>query len=166
MLRGSRVVQPSHKRPETELKGKLPDEESRESARSNGRLRVILVRGLALSGIRLVVGLGASVGLNRVLSALLYKVAPTDPRTLAGVCGGDHASCHDCVPDPHLASHARRPAHGVTGQLASLVGPRWRFPGDGLVLFSDERNRLRRFVPVDQRLPKIEQCVGVTCPVT
>ena len=48
-------------------------------------LRLVLFRGLVLSGIGLVIGLGASMGLSRVLSALLYNVAPTDPRTLAGV---------------------------------------------------------------------------------
>jgi putative ABC transport system permease protein len=48
-------------------------------------LRLVLVRGLVLSGIGLAIGLGASMGLSRVLSALLYNVAPTDPRTLAGV---------------------------------------------------------------------------------
>jgi predicted permease len=48
-------------------------------------LRLVLVRGLVLSGIGLVIGLGASIGLSRVLAALLYNVTPTDPRTLAGV---------------------------------------------------------------------------------
>jgi predicted permease len=48
-------------------------------------LRLVLVRGLVLSGAGLVLGLAAAVGVSRVLSALLYDVAPTDPRTLAGV---------------------------------------------------------------------------------
>jgi ABC-type antimicrobial peptide transport system permease subunit len=48
-------------------------------------LRLVLLRGLALSGIGLVLGLGAALGVSRVLSALLYGVAPTDPRTLVGV---------------------------------------------------------------------------------
>jgi predicted permease len=48
-------------------------------------LRLVLVRGLVLSGVGLVIGLGASIGLSRVLAALLFNVAPTDPRTLAGV---------------------------------------------------------------------------------
>jgi predicted permease len=48
-------------------------------------LKLVLVRGLVLSGAGLVIGLGASMGLSRVLAALLFNVAPTDPRTLAGV---------------------------------------------------------------------------------
>jgi putative ABC transport system permease protein len=48
-------------------------------------LRLVLARGLVLCGIGLVLGLAASLGLNRVLGALLFNVAPTDPRTLAGV---------------------------------------------------------------------------------
>ncbi len=50
-------------------------------------LRLVLVRGLALSGIGLFAGLAASIGVSRVLSALLYNVVPYDPRTLAGVSG-------------------------------------------------------------------------------
>jgi putative ABC transport system permease protein len=48
-------------------------------------LKLVLVRGLVLSGAGLIIGLAASVGLSRVLAALLFNVAPTDPRTLAGV---------------------------------------------------------------------------------
>jgi putative ABC transport system permease protein len=48
-------------------------------------LKLVLVRGLVLSGAGLIIGLAASVGLSRVLTALLFNVAPTDPRTLAGV---------------------------------------------------------------------------------
>jgi ABC-type antimicrobial peptide transport system permease subunit len=48
-------------------------------------LRLVLVRGLVLSGVGLFLGLATAIGVSRVLSALLYNVAPTDPRTLAGV---------------------------------------------------------------------------------
>jgi ABC-type antimicrobial peptide transport system permease subunit len=48
-------------------------------------LKLVLVRGLVLSGIGLAIGLGASIGLSRVMAALLFNVAPTDLRTLAGV---------------------------------------------------------------------------------
>jgi predicted permease len=48
-------------------------------------LKLVLVRGLVLSGAGLIIGLAASAGLSRVLAALLFNVAPTDPRTLAGV---------------------------------------------------------------------------------
>jgi ABC-type antimicrobial peptide transport system permease subunit len=45
----------------------------------NGILRLVLGRGLILSGVGLVLGLIASAGLTRVLKALLFNVAPTDP---------------------------------------------------------------------------------------
>jgi predicted permease len=48
-------------------------------------LRLVLVRGLVLSGIGLALGLVTAIGVSRVLTALLYDVAPTDPRTLGGV---------------------------------------------------------------------------------
>lgn len=50
-------------------------------------LKLVLGRGLLLSGVGLVVGLAASLGLSRVLSSLLFGVSPTDPATLAGVAG-------------------------------------------------------------------------------
>jgi predicted lysophospholipase L1 biosynthesis ABC-type transport system permease subunit len=48
-------------------------------------LRLVLGRGMTLSALGLAIGLAASVGLSRVLGALLYNVGATDPRTLAGV---------------------------------------------------------------------------------
>ena len=48
-------------------------------------MRLVLSRGLLLSGIGLVIGLAAAAGLSRVLAALLFDVAPTDPRTLVAV---------------------------------------------------------------------------------
>jgi len=50
-------------------------------------LRLVLVRGLVLSGIGLVIGLIASAGLTRVLETLLFNVKPIDPLTLAVVAG-------------------------------------------------------------------------------
>jgi putative ABC transport system permease protein len=50
-------------------------------------LRLVLGRGLLLSGIGLVIGLAASLGLTRVLATLLFNVTPTDPFTLASVAG-------------------------------------------------------------------------------
>jgi putative ABC transport system permease protein len=52
-----------------------------------GILKLILGRGLLLSGIGLVIGLAASFGLTRVLRTLLFNVTPTDPLTLASVAG-------------------------------------------------------------------------------
>jgi putative ABC transport system permease protein len=48
-------------------------------------LRLVLGRGLLLSGIGLVIGLAASLGLTRVIATLLFNVTPTDPFTLASV---------------------------------------------------------------------------------
>jgi putative ABC transport system permease protein len=48
-------------------------------------LGLVLVRGLVLCGAGLAVGLAAALGVGRVLAALLFNVAPTDPGTLVGV---------------------------------------------------------------------------------
>jgi predicted lysophospholipase L1 biosynthesis ABC-type transport system permease subunit len=50
-------------------------------------LALVLARGLLLSGIGLLLGLGASVGLTRVLASMLFDVSPTDPATIALVTG-------------------------------------------------------------------------------
>ncbi len=50
-------------------------------------LRLVLVRGLLLSGLGLVIGLAGSAALTRTLSSLLFNVTPTDPATLAAVAG-------------------------------------------------------------------------------
>jgi predicted permease len=48
-------------------------------------LRTVLTRGLVLGAAGLVIGLGASFGLTRVLRTLLFNVTPTDPLTLVSV---------------------------------------------------------------------------------
>ena len=50
-------------------------------------LRLILRRGVLLTSIGLVLGLGASFGLTRVIRSMLFNVTPTDPWTLATVAG-------------------------------------------------------------------------------
>jgi ABC-type antimicrobial peptide transport system permease subunit len=50
-------------------------------------LRLVLLRGLLLSGLGLAIGLAASLGLSRVLGTLLFNVPPNDPATLALVAG-------------------------------------------------------------------------------
>ena len=50
-------------------------------------LRLVLVRGLLLSGIGLAIGLAGSLLLSRVLGTLLFNVPPNDPVTLALVAG-------------------------------------------------------------------------------
>ena len=50
-------------------------------------LRLVLGKGLLLSGIGLVLGLAASFGLTRVLQSMLFAVTPNDPLTLAVVAG-------------------------------------------------------------------------------
>jgi ABC-type antimicrobial peptide transport system permease subunit len=48
-------------------------------------LMMVLRQGLLLVGIGLAIGLGASLGLARVLSTYLYDTAPRDPFVLAAV---------------------------------------------------------------------------------
>jgi predicted permease len=48
-------------------------------------MRMVLGKGLLLSGVGLGLGIAASFGLTRVLRTLLFEVTPTDPLTLAGV---------------------------------------------------------------------------------
>jgi putative ABC transport system permease protein len=50
-------------------------------------LGLVLGRGLLLCMAGLVVGLGASLGLTRLLSTMLFNVTPTDPITLVAVAG-------------------------------------------------------------------------------
>jgi ABC-type antimicrobial peptide transport system permease subunit len=47
--------------------------------------RLFLRYGLGLTGAGILLGLGAALGLSRVLSAMLFGVAPTDPLTYAAV---------------------------------------------------------------------------------
>jgi putative ABC transport system permease protein len=54
-------------------------------ARQRDVLRLVLGRAALVTGIGLVVGLLAALGLTRVLTTLLYQVTPTDPATLAFV---------------------------------------------------------------------------------
>jgi predicted permease len=53
----------------------------------SGILRLLLGRGLLLSGLGLVLGLAGSFLLTRFLRAYLFNVSATDPWTLAGVAG-------------------------------------------------------------------------------
>jgi ABC-type antimicrobial peptide transport system permease subunit len=48
-------------------------------------LRQILAESLRLLGAGLALGLSAALAANRVLTTLLFRTAPTDPATLAGV---------------------------------------------------------------------------------
>ena len=48
-------------------------------------LRLVVRRGLALTGIGVLIGLAASLAATRTLSSLLYEVRATDPVTLVGV---------------------------------------------------------------------------------
>jgi putative ABC transport system permease protein len=48
-------------------------------------LRLVFTQGMRLMGIGLAIGLGAAVGITRVLASLLVGVSPTDPLTLGTV---------------------------------------------------------------------------------
>jgi putative ABC transport system permease protein len=50
-------------------------------------MRLVLTEGLRLVGLGLVVGLAAAIASSRILSTILYHVAPTDPATLASIAG-------------------------------------------------------------------------------
>ena len=48
-------------------------------------LRLVLGRGLRLSLLGLLVGIGAALALTRVLGSLLFQVSPSDPTTYTAV---------------------------------------------------------------------------------
>lgn len=48
-------------------------------------LRLVIRQGLTLAGIGIVVGIGATLGVTRLIVSLLYGVSATDPLTFAGV---------------------------------------------------------------------------------
>jgi predicted permease len=50
--------------------------------------RLIMIRGVILVGVGVVIGVAASVWLSRLMSALLFGVAPNNPATLIGVSAG------------------------------------------------------------------------------
>lgn len=50
--------------------------------------RLFLLRGLALTGVGVAVGVTASLGLTRLMATMLYGVTPTDPLTFASVSAG------------------------------------------------------------------------------
>ena len=50
--------------------------------------RMFLQHGLVLTGTGIAIGLGAAVGLTRLMSALLFEVSPLDPLTYASVSLG------------------------------------------------------------------------------
>jgi len=54
-------------------------------ARTGNILALVLGQGLRLSALGIAVGLLGSMGMSRVLGALLFQVSPTDPVTLAVV---------------------------------------------------------------------------------
>jgi ABC-type antimicrobial peptide transport system permease subunit len=49
---------------------------------------LVLERGLFLVAAGLALGLGAAIGVTRLVGSFLYQVEPTDPLTFAGVACG------------------------------------------------------------------------------
>jgi putative ABC transport system permease protein len=56
-------------------------------ARERDIARLVLHEAMTLAILALAIGLGASLGLSRVLRTLLFEVTPTDPVTFGLVCG-------------------------------------------------------------------------------
>lgn len=54
-------------------------------ARRSAVVQLVVTRGLTLAAAGLVIGVGLSVALTRLMANLLYGVRPTDPATFAGV---------------------------------------------------------------------------------
>ena len=54
-------------------------------AASKDILRMVMIDGARVSAIGIVLGIGAALGLTRLMSILLYKVSATDPITFAGI---------------------------------------------------------------------------------
>ena len=50
-------------------------------------VRMVVRQGMAVALIGIAVGVGAALGLTRLISTLLYDVRPTDPATFTAVCG-------------------------------------------------------------------------------
>jgi ABC-type antimicrobial peptide transport system permease subunit len=78
------------------------DERTREigirmalGAQRGGVIRLLLNRGMALTGIGIAFGIGASLALTRLLAGVLYETRPNDPGTyvLVGVALAMVALC-------------------------------------------------------------------------
>ena len=54
-------------------------------ARAGDILKLVVSQGMLLVGIGIVLGIGAAVGFNRLISALMFGVSATDPLTFAAV---------------------------------------------------------------------------------
>ena len=50
--------------------------------------RLIMIKGVILVGVGVAIGLAASFGLSRLMSSLLFGVAPNNIATLVGVSAG------------------------------------------------------------------------------
>ena len=57
-------------------------------ARSDQVRRMVVRQGLVLAGIGAAIGLVGALGMSRLISSLLYGIAPYDPLTLGGVTLG------------------------------------------------------------------------------
>ena len=54
-------------------------------ATSTSLMRMVLGRGLVLTSVGLAIGLGAALGLTRLMTTILYGVGARDPATLGSV---------------------------------------------------------------------------------
>jgi putative ABC transport system permease protein len=54
-------------------------------ARATDVLRLVVGRGVALTGIGVLIGILGAVGVTRVTASMLFDVSPTDPLSFVGV---------------------------------------------------------------------------------
>jgi hypothetical protein len=109
-------------------------------------LKLVMVRGIVLSVVGLVLGLGASIALTRGLKTMLFNVQPIDPATLAGVVRRDDRRRGDRVLRAGVASDEDGSADRTEERLGVPGSASFRVPhrsGFRIVPRSSVRSSIR-----------------------